>query len=154
MNTTEKMLTLICDYLNNYFWRSKIEGTFTIENGSVSIPSLKENQYYRIVGSIFNEGIHKYPSSDLEDEEFEGQVWAMAIPQDIIALASDLDEWLTKYGDVGSEALSPFTSESFAGYSYSKNAGGSDASSATGSNSWQSVFASRLMPYRRTRGAS
>lgn len=152
-NTYLKELNLICEYLNNFFWRQKIEGIFSIADGSVVIPALKEGQYYRILGSIFNEGIHIYPSSDLTDEEFKGQVWAMVIPQDIIALASDLHDWLEQYGVVGSEALSPYTSESFNGYSYSKSAGG-DSSSATGSNSWQSVFASRLIPYRRTRGAS
>ena len=152
-DTYLKELNLICEYLNNFFWRQKISGDFSISGGSMEIPALKEGQYFRILGSIFNEGIHIYPASDLKDEEFKGQVWAMVIPEDIIALASDLHEWLAEYGQAGSEALSPFTSESFAGYSYSKNAGGADASGA-GSNSWQAVFASRLIPYRRIRGAS
>lgn len=152
-NTYLKELNLICTYLNNWFWRDKYEGDFTISDGSISLDSLKEGQYFRIVGSIFNEGIHIYPASDLKDEEFKGQVWGMVIPEDIISLASDLNEWLAKYGTAGSEALSPYTSESFNGYSYSKNAGGSDGSGA-GSNSWQSAFASRLMPYRRLRGAT
>ena len=44
-----------------------------------------------------------------------------------------------------SENMSPYTSESFDGYSYSKG-GNSKGGTAT---SWQSQFADRLKPYRR-----
>ena len=54
----EKMLTEICDYLNNYFWRLKIVGEFKIENGSITVEQLKDGQYFRIVGSLFNDGVH------------------------------------------------------------------------------------------------
>lgn len=145
-------LNMICEYLNNWFWRDKIAGKFEVIGGSIDVPSLKNGQYYRIIGSVFNEGIHIYPSTDLKEEEFEGQVWSMVIPQDIIDLASDLHEWLAKYGTAGSDAMSPYTSESFNGYSYSKSTG-ADASGA-GANGWQNVYAPRLLPYRRLRGAS
>lgn len=145
-------INLICDYCNNYFWREKIAGDFTISGGSINVPSLQNGQYFRITGSVFNEGIHIYPASDLTDEEFKGVIWAMAIPKDIIALASDLHDWLGKYGSADSEALSPFDSESFGNYSYNK---GSDSASdgSVSANSWQGAFASRLIPYRRLRGA-
>lgn len=152
METHLKELNMICAYLNNWFWREKMQGNFTIEDGVIPVDSLKDGQYFRIIGSIFNEGIHLYPTSDLKDEEFEGQIWSMVIPQDIIDLASDLHEWLAKYGTAGSDAMSPYTSESFNGYSYSKSTG-ADASGA-GANGWQNVYAPRLLPYRRLRGAS
>lgn len=153
-NTFLKELDMICAYLNNWFWREKVQGNFAIVDGAIDVPSLKEGQYFRIIGSIFNEGVHIYPTDDLKDEEFEGEVWSMVIPQDIIDLASDLHDWLTEYGTASSEALSPYTSESFNGYSYSKNAGGGSDASGAGANSWQNAFAYRLIPYRRLRGAT
>lgn len=147
----ELILTEICDYLNNYFWDKKIKGTFTISGGEIDVSSLKEGQYYRIVGSTFNEGVHQNPDASMTDETFEGEVWAMAVPQTVIAIASDIAEWQDKYGKVTSEAMSPFTSESFAGYSYSKSGSGNANS---GSNiTWQDVFGGRLNKYRKLRGA-
>lgn len=149
----EKTLTELCTYLNNFFWRDKRKGKITISGGSFTASYLKEGQYFRIVGSVFpeNEGVHKYPATDLKDEEFEGQIWSMAVPQAVIDLASEIGTWQKKYGAADSAAMSPFNSESFGIYSYNKGS----ASSSSGSenpNSWQSVFASRLIPYRRLRG--
>lgn len=151
----ELILTEVCDYLNNYFWEKKIEGNFTISEGSIEIPALKEGQYFRIIGSTFNDGVHKYPITEatkLVDEEFKGAIWAMAIPQVVIAIASDIKEWQTLYGGASSEAMSPFNSESFNGYSYNKSGSGNANS---GSNTtWQDVFGGRLNKYRRLRGAN
>lgn len=75
----------------------------------------------------------------------------MAIPATVIAIASEIGEWQTKYGGISSPALSPFNSESFAGYSYSKSG---SANANSGSNvSWQDVFGGRLNKYRKLRGA-
>lgn len=146
----ELILTEICEYLNNYFWDKKINGKFTISGGSIDVPALKEGQYFRIVGSIFNDGVHIYPATDLKDEEFTGSIWSMAVPSTVIAIASDVNDWQTKYGNVNSEAMSPFNSESFAGYSYSKSGSGNANS---GSNiGWQDVFGGRLNKYRKLRG--
>ena len=146
----ELILTEICDYLNNYFWDKKIDGKFTISGGSIDVPALKEGQYFRIVGSIFNDGVHIYPADDLKDEEFTGSIWSMAVPSTVITIASDVADWQTKYGNVDSEAMSPFNSESFAGYSYSKSGSGNANS---GSNiGWQDVFGGRLNKYRKLRG--
>lgn len=147
----ELILTEICEYLNNYFWEKKISGNFTISDGAIDAVGLKDGQYFRIIGSTFNDGVHIYPATDLTDEEFEGSIWAMAVPATVIAIASDINEWQTKYGGVDSDAMSPFTSESFAGYSYSKSGSGNANS---GSNiTWQDVFGGRLNKYRKLRGA-
>ena len=146
----EKVLTELCTYLNNYFWVAKRNVKLTISDGTFTADFLKQGQYFRIVGSLFNDGVHKYPATDLKNEEFEGSIWSMAVPLTVIDLASEIGEWQTKYGSVDSASMSPFTSESFGNYSYSK---GSASSSAEGNpNGWQSVFASRLAPYRRLRG--
>lgn len=143
------MLSEICAEIKNYFCQSedRIIGNFTIENGSI-VPSvdLAEGQYYRIVGSVFNDGVHQ--SSDvLQDEgEFHGAVWKMRVPQDVIALAEEIEAWKTKNADT---IASPYVSESFGGYSYSKGS----AADGTVGVSWknQSDFAARLKPYRRIR---
>ena len=150
----ELILTEVCDYLNNYFWEKKIQGTFVISDGEISVPNLKDGQYFRILGSTFNDGVHKYPITEttkLKDETFEGEIWAMAVPATVIAIASDIKEWQTLYGGASSSAMSPFNSESFAGYSYSKSGSGNANS---GSNAtWQDIFGGRLNKYRKLRGA-
>lgn len=146
----ETTLTEVCEYLNNFFWEKKIRGTFHIEGGAITVPALKDGQYFCISGSTFNNGVHIYPATDLTDEEFEGEIMAMAVPQRIIALLPKIEEWKTKYGSVGSPAMSPYSSESFNNYSYSKGGGGASG----GSNiTWRDTYAADLNPYRRLRGA-
>ena len=146
----ERMLTEICEYLNNYFWRQKINGKFTISGGTFTSSHIKEGQYFRILGSLFNDGVYKYPATDLTDETFEGQLWSMAVPPTVVALTNEIDQWQQKYGGIDSEAMSPFTSESFGNYSYSKSVS-TTASGSTASNSWQSVYANRLNKWRKLR---
>ncbi len=143
----ERMLTEICEYLNNYFWRQKINGKFTISDGTFTSSFLKEGQYFRILGSLFNDGVYKYPATDLTDETFEGQLWSMAVPPTVVALTNEIEQWQQKYGGIDSEAMSPFISESFGNYSYSKSA----STTATVPNSWQSVYANRLNKWRKLR---
>ena len=150
----EMVLTEICEYLNNYFWVKKIYGTYTIENGFITVDGLQDGQYFRILGSTFNDGVHKYPitaSTKLVDETFKGYIWAMAVPQTVIAITSEINLWQQQYGAATSPALSPYNSESFSGYSYSKGGGGASG----GSNvCWQDVYGGRLQKYRRLRGAT
>lgn len=151
----EKMLTELCHELNNYFWREKISGAYEISGGSIDISALpvQQGQYFRIIGSVFNDGVHKYPATDLTDEKFEGAIWLMAVPQTVIDLASDIAEWNELYGSASSEAMSPFNSESFGNYSYTKAGASTGGSSGSGNpNTWRSVFAARLNKYRRMRG--
>lgn len=152
------MLTEICQYLHNWFDRkpdgtsyAKYTGEFNIVGGQLVLEGLAGGQYFRILGSLFNDGVHEFSPADvLTDETFTGSVWALGIPPAVVALASEIEQWQAMYGSVTSEAMSPYQSESFAGYSYSKSGGGSaDASSGTQSGTWQSAFASRLSPWRK-----
>ena len=156
------MLTELCAFLKNWFVAEMCYGDFKVADGLVTwadgteLP-LQDGQYFRIIGSIFNDGCHSYhigaegeesPSNPtLKDEEFNGSVWTMAVPPDVIALAKEIEAWRTKYEGADSPALSPYNSESFGGYSYSKSAGNT-ASGATGTT-WQSVFGNRLIRYRK-----
>lgn len=133
----------LCEEIKNFFEVDKKFDTFTIENGSLSLDFLQEGQYFRIVGSVFNDGIYQYPTDELADETFNGSIWALAIPPNVIALKSDIDSWLTAYGD---KVQSPYQSESFGGYSYSKSNSGADS---TGNVTWRSAFKSSLNKWRK-----
>ena len=141
------MLTELCAELKNYFLRDREAdihyGEYTISGGSIDLPFLLDGQYFRIVGSVLNDGVYQYPADGLTDEEFTGAVWAMAVPPAVIALAADIEAWNEK----NAEALaSPYTSESFGGYSYSLKSG---SSSGGASLTWRDQFASRLAKWRR-----
>lgn len=143
------MIYQICLYLKNWFDfnQPKYFGDFTIEDGKISEDiEIKSGQYYRIAGSVFNDGVYKHGSEELTDEEFRGAIWLMAVPNDVIQLATEISMWQEKYGGVNSENMSPYQSESFNGYSYSKGSGGSAGSSVP---TWQSVFADRLRRYKK-----
>ena len=149
------MLTVLCEYLRNWFDEEckKVIGTITIADGEISVRNtpieFKTGQYFRIVGSVYNDGVHCYPDADLTDEEFDGAVWEMKIPPEVIALAEDIANWQAKYGAYNSLAMSPFNSESFAGYSYSKSTGNSYASGDGAATGWQGAFKSRLNMWRK-----
>lgn len=142
------MLGDICEELNNWDFNKgakKHFGKFTISDGSLDVDFLKSGQYYRIVGSGMNDGVYQYPTSDLIDETFDGAVWEMAVPKEVQKLVTEIEQWTSKYA----EALeSPYQSESFGGYSYSK---ASVTGSGNGSSgvTWQSAFHSRLNRWRK-----
>ena len=136
------MLEQVLRHLNNWFLVEIHEGTFTVENGSITLPFLLTNQYFRIVGSVFNDGLHQYPAVDLTDETFTGSVWALAVPKAVIELADEIQKWQEKNGEA---SVSPYQSESFGGYSYSKE---TDAETG-GAVTWQSAFRSRLNAWRK-----
>lgn len=147
------MLTEICQYLHNWFEVAKFYGKFIISDGYIESYNdgdmgLIEGQYFRIIGSLLNDGVHQYPSEGLKDETFDGAIWSMAIPPAMLSLSEEIDAWQTKHGSVDSTAMSPYQSESFGGYSYSKSSGGS-VESGGGSGGWQSAFANRLSSWRK-----
>lgn len=139
------MLTELCQELHNWFEREKRSGSFRIVDGMLEADFLLPGQYFRVIGSIFNDGVHQFGNDSLNDEDFTGSVWALAIPEAVINLAQEIQEWRSKYEEAGSSAMSPFTSESFGGYSYSKGSG----SAAGSAVSWRNAFAPRLSAWRK-----
>ena len=143
------MLTEICNYLKNWFEDHKYIGYITIADGTISCGSaeidIKEGQFFRVIGSVRSDGVYEYGEDDLADEAFYGAIWTMRVPSDVISLSADIDDWMDKYGGAEGVANSPFQSESFGGYSYSKNSG----SEGSAAGSWQSVFGSRLSRYKK-----
>ena len=143
------MLTEIFQYLRNWFEKTKYFGDFIISENTISYSDgsslpLVEGQCFRIVGSTLNDGVYILGTDTLTAEEFNGAVWSMAVPPAVLQLAEDIGTWVTSNNDV---INSPYQSESFGGYSYTK-AGGSSVSGA-GEISWQSQFAARLAPWRK-----
>ena len=149
------MLTVLCEYLRNWFDEEckKVIGMITIADGVISVRNspitFKNNQYFRIVGSVYNDGVHKFPDTELHDEVFEGAVWEMKVPAEVVALAEDIANWQAKYGAYDNPAMSPYNSESFAGYSYSKSTGNSYANGDDTATGWQGAFKSRLNMWRK-----
>jgi hypothetical protein len=137
------MLSDLCKQLNNWFDYKRLFGTFTIEGGVLSIDGAKEGQYIRICDSVFNDGVYKYPMSGLKDETFDGAIWLMAVPDDVVALSKEIDDWNSHYKDF---LQSPYQSESFGGYTYSK--GSSTGSDGTGIT-WSDIFADRLRRWQK-----
>lgn len=152
------MISELCAELRNYFLRDYINpehyihyGSFVIANGEMqNLPFLKVGQFYRIVGSTFNDGVHKYgatprgveDSETLTDEEFEGAIWEMFVPKEVVDLSAEIQDWVSNNADT---INSPYQSESFGGYSYTK----AIASTGKLSTDWQSHFAGKLNRWRR-----
>ncbi len=150
------MLTEICADIKNYFcYQSDIHiGDFSIVNGEI-VPAMNfPTDYIRIVGSHRNDGVHCLTDENdtlIDEPEFHGAVWIMSPPADFLALVAEIQAWQEKNGALDSPAMSPFNSESFGGYSYSKSGGNSSGGSSSGGANWQAAFRSRLNLYRRIR---
>lgn len=170
------MISEVCQEVKNWFEYDKIFGRFKIEGGvlrfldySDRIPSdlgLQDGQYYRIVESVFNDGVWQYHKpkeenaeeetetpetseepeeiEELRDEEFLGGVWLMAVQRDFLKKVDEIIAWEKKYGGVDSFAQSPLSSESFEGYSRSKASGGGSGTAIT----WKKTFAPDLDKWR------
>lgn len=139
------MLGEICAYLRNYFYHGEPTiGKIEIVNGALKKPyGLKANQYFRIVGSMFNDGVYQYPLTTLQDETFNGAVWGMAVPPELISLISDIEAWQTKYGQ---SVNSPYAAESISATGYSRSKCSADS---VGSIGWQNAFSKMLARWRK-----
>ena len=131
------MIDEICASLHNYFAVDIVPGEYTVNDGEITLPFLAAGQFFRVVGSVFCDGVYRCGDKLPADETFDGAVWAMAIPPALEAIAVEIEEWKAKNADV---LASPYQSESFGGYSSTK---GSDSAS------WQGVFAKRLNRWRK-----
>lgn len=133
------MIDEICASLHNYFAVDIVPGEYTVNDGEITLPFLAAGQFFRVVGSVFCDGVYRCGDKLPADETFDGAIWAMAIPPAFEAVAAEIEEWKQKNAEV---INSPYQSESFGGYSYSKGTG-------SDSVSWQGVFASRLNRWRK-----
>lgn len=152
-------ITEICMECRNFFAPASKKddksfihaGTFTISGHSITpLDFIQTGQYFRIVGSAMNGGVYCNTSSGLStltNETFTGAIWEMSVPRAFLNLCEDITAWRTQNEAVGSSNMSPFTSESFDGYSY--QIGGGVSHGAGNAVTWQQQFFKRLNAWRR-----
>ena len=151
------MLQQVLEHIHNMFIKAPNPGTYTIVDGTLSLPFLIEGQRFWIVGSVLNDGVYTYHESGikddddgsevgLQDETFTGTICALAVPPAVIALSGEIKQWVDQYG---SALSSPYQSENVIGvYSYQKT-----RTSMTGGSSpifsWEDQFQKRLDRWRK-----
>ena len=139
------MIEEIMDFIHNYFEYKIVTGEFVVSSGVIEGIEILDGQYFKVVGSVFNNGVWKYPDENMVDEEFEGQIWLLAVPPRLEQLAIEIEAWNTENN---AKLSSPFTSESFGGYSYTK-ATGVAGNGNSGALTWRDIFGSRLNQWRK-----
>lgn len=141
------MLEEVLTHIHNWFQVGIYPGTYTVQDGGITLPFLQNGQYFRICGSLFSDGLHRYgPEMEyLQEETFSGAIWALAVPPAVVKLAEEIADWQKKYKDT---VESPYTSESFGGYSYTKTGGANENGGAGG---WQAAFRGQLNKWRKLR---
>lgn len=115
-------ITYMCGLLRNYFTDKNhiFQGTYTIHDKSIAVDFLKDNQYFRITGSTFNDGVFCNTPDDLarlRDETFTGAIWCMAVPADFVRLCDDAERFMAKIAEISGN-FKGYTSESWGGYTY------------------------------------
>ena len=109
----------------------------------LSLPGLENGDYYLIEGSRRNDGIHVYGNQDLRNEVFSGTVTEICVPDALLRLLDEINQWQEKNGEA---VASPYQSESFGGYSYTKV----NTTNGNGeSMSWKTAFGPRLRAWRK-----
>lgn len=143
------MIDQVCALIHNWFCEDADvrAGDYTVEDGALDVDFLLPGQYFRVVGSVFNDGVWKYPAEDMADETFTGEIWPMRLPRDFVALCAEIETWQGKYG---AAMLSPYTNESVIGvYSYTKAATGTGG--AYSATAWADAFKVKLNRWRKLR---
>ena len=144
----DNTLTELCQDLRNWFDRARYIGHITLDaDGGVFCNGvaigLAEGQYFRVIGSVFADGVHVYPDTETAAENFTGAVWAMAVPPDFLSLVREIEDWNT---NARPKMLGPYSSEnlSSSGYSYQRQSA-EDMAKAD----YKTVFGARLNKWRK-----
>lgn len=115
-------ITHMCGLLRNYFTDREhiFYNTYTIHDNILNTEFLQKDQYFRITGSVFNNGVYCNNPDDLKrlrDETFTGAIWAMAVPADFIEFCTDAERFKAKIAELSAN-FEGYTSESWGGYTY------------------------------------
>lgn len=162
--TLEKVLS----HIHNWFpVGSEQVSDCEISNGSLPASvsgAMLDGQWYRIQGSILNDGLHRhqpsYPqgqSSDLVDETFSGTITLLAIPKALLGIAEEIQTWIDDRKAARAylsqtASKGAYQSESFGGYTYAIRgdlASNSASGGSGGLSGWQAEFAGDLSPWRK-----
>ena len=160
----------LCAETHNYHELERVINDYAIENGNISLPFLVDGQFFRIVGSKFNDGVYIYTQdyilrdatwedvlndnkdwSSLTEEEWGNLKHVELIDEEfhggIWAMRMpraflSLAQEIESYNSSEASKPSPYTSESISGhYSYTK--------ASPSDSSWEKVFASKLKRWRK-----
>lgn len=148
MDTEQKKTAIslyeILKYLRNFFpgerWTLKDE---EITEGEVPLPGLQKGDLFLIEESRRNDGVHVYGSAGLYGETVSGTATEMCVPDALLELVKEINAWQETYSDA---IASPYTSESFGGYSYTKASSIAEGNTAI---SWKTQFKDRLSVWRK-----
>ena len=149
------VLEQVLNHIHNWFVYDEIGvSRCAVEGGSLPASvSIPEGAWYRIQGSLFNDGLHQHPADDLTDETFDGTVTVCAIPRVLLGIVDEITDYIDAMNESDAAVRgAKFQSESFGGYTYSLK-GDSRANSASGGGSglsgWQAAFRTDLNPWRK-----
>lgn len=141
-------------HIHNWF----VRGTMPVRACSISEGSLPasvtshllDGQWYRIRGSILNDGLHQHPDTSLSDEVFDGWIDSLAIPKALMNVAERIQEYIDLTRDARETALSAkYASESFDGYSRSIRTDLTSQGGSGGLTGWKAEFVADLNPWRK-----
>lgn len=136
----------ILNYINNYFYKFGVIGTFRIIDNKIYLQgNYYKNQYIYIKGSVLNDGIYQVKEivdgelvfDGLDDEKFDGAIYSLQVPKKLMEKVTEIIEFKTKNKPSGMQ------SESFGGYSYTR------ASVNGKPMTWKDIYNDDLSPYRK-----
>lgn len=145
-------LELVLSHIHNWFERGTTQVcNCTIDNGSLpDTVSMPDGVWYRIQGSLLNDGLHMHPDLALTDETFSGTISVCAIPRPLLAICDSIEAYMQAYANARQKASeSVYQSESFGGYTYSIKGELAGNTASGGLTGWQAAFASELNPWRK-----
>lgn len=149
------MIEQVCAHIHNYFevdentgQRMIHPGTYTIENGIITLPFLVSGNYFRVMGSELNNGVFEYQAAgnyELVDETFTGVIWKMRPPRAFLKIVEDIEDWMDKYGEI---MRNPYQSEDVIGvYRYTKMTSGKVSGDFIAT--WENVYKNQLDQWRK-----
>jgi len=146
------MLERVLSHIHNWFERGTSSVAGVSEGSLTPGPDVPSGAWYRLQGSLLNDGLHLHPADDLVDEEFNGTVTVLAIPRPLLQVVDEISQWVAD--TAGAEEFArkaKFQSESFGGYSYTLRGDLNASQSADGRSlsGWRAKFAQDLNPWRR-----
>jgi hypothetical protein len=145
------VLEQVLTHIHNFFVYDEQYVRCEVTDGSLPASiSIPDGAWYRIQGSLLNDGLHRHPAEDLIDETFDGTITVCAIPRALLDVVEEIEEWQAAYKSARQKALgSPYQSESFDGYSYNLRSDLAPSSASGGLTGWQAEFAGRLSAWRK-----
>ena len=143
------MLEKVLYHLHNWFERDVV----SIRGASISggtppdeiVAAVPRGAFYRIQGTLLNDGLHLRGEESLSDETSDMTVTVVAVPRALLSLVDEIDAWQAANGKA---ADGPYSQESFGGYKYTLK-GFSTYGAPNAIDGWRLAFRDQLNPWRK-----